>query len=48
VIPPASRSTPAYRPLLDYYRERGLLAEIDGRGKHEDVMAALLAHLNVR
>jgi adenylate kinase len=34
-------------PLLEYYRERGLLAEIDGRGKHDDVMAALLAHLNV-
>ena len=34
-------------PLLDYYRDRGLLAEIDGRGKHEDVLAALLAHLNV-
>lgn len=34
-------------PLLDYYRERGLLAEVDGRGKHDDVLAALLAHLNV-
>jgi adenylate kinase len=34
-------------PLLDYYRNRGLLAEIDGRGKHDDVLAALLAHLNV-
>lgn len=34
-------------PLLDYYRDRGLLAEIDGRGKHDDVLAALLAHLNV-
>ena len=34
-------------PLLDYYRTRGLLAEIDGRGKHDDVLAALLAHLDV-
>lgn len=34
-------------PLLDYYRNRGLLAEIDGRGKHDDVLAALLAHLDV-
>ncbi len=34
-------------PLLDYYRDRGLLAEIDGRGKHDDVLAALLSHLNV-
>jgi adenylate kinase len=34
-------------PLLDYYRDRGLLAEIDGRGKHDDVLAALLAHLDV-
>lgn len=34
-------------PLLDYYRRRGLLAEVDGRGKHDDVLAALLAHLNV-
>jgi adenylate kinase len=34
-------------PVLDFYRTRGLLAEIDGRGKHEDVLAALLAHLNV-
>ncbi len=34
-------------PLLDYYRDRGLLAEIDGRGKHGGVLAALLAHLNV-
>jgi adenylate kinase len=34
-------------PLLDYYRDRGLLAEVDGRGKHDDVLAALLAHLNV-
>jgi adenylate kinase len=34
-------------PLLDYYRRRGLLAEIDGRGKHEDVLAALLSHLDV-
>lgn len=32
-------------PLLDYYRTRGLLAEVDGRGKHDDVLAALLAHL---
>jgi adenylate kinase len=30
-------------PLLAYYRDRGLLAEIDGRGKHDDVLAALLA-----
>jgi adenylate kinase len=35
-------------PVLDYYRSRGLLAEIDGRGKHDDVLAALLAHLDVR
>ena len=34
-------------PVLEYYRDRGLLAEIDGCGKHEDVQAALLAHLNV-
>ena len=34
-------------PLLDYYRNRGLLAEIDGRGKHDDVLAALLATLDV-
>ncbi len=34
-------------PLLDYYRDRGLLAEIDGRGKHDDVLAALLAHFDV-
>jgi adenylate kinase len=34
-------------PLLDYYRDRGLLAEVDGRGKHDDVLAALLAHLDV-
>ncbi len=34
-------------PLLDYYRDRGLLAEIDGRGKHDDVLAALLSNLNV-
>jgi adenylate kinase len=34
-------------PLLEYYRDRGLLAEIDGRGKHDDVLAALLAHLDV-
>jgi adenylate kinase len=34
-------------PLLDYYRNRGLLAEIDGRGKHDEVLAALLAHLDV-
>ena len=34
-------------PLLDYYRDRGLLAEIDGRGKHDDVLAALLATLDV-
>jgi adenylate kinase len=34
-------------PLLDYYRGRGLLAEIDGRGKHDDVLANLLAHLDV-
>lgn len=34
-------------PLLDYYRDRGLLAEVDGLGKHDDVLAALLAHLNV-
>lgn len=34
-------------PLLDYYRDRGLLAEVDGRGKHDDVLAALMAHLNV-
>ncbi|MCC6849873.1 MAG: adenylate kinase [Deltaproteobacteria bacterium] len=35
-------------PLLDYYRDRGLLAEIDGRGKHDDVLAALLARLNLQ
>ena len=34
-------------PVLEYYRDRGLLAEIDGRGKHDDILAALLAHLNV-
>ena len=34
-------------PLLEYYRERGLLAEVDGRGKHDDVLAALLARLDV-
>jgi len=34
-------------PLLEYYRRRGLLAEIDGRGKHDDVLAALLAHFDV-
>jgi adenylate kinase len=34
-------------PLLDYYRARGLLAEIDGSGKHEDVLSALVAELNV-
>ena len=34
-------------PVLEYYRDRGLLAEIDGRGKHDDVLAALLAHLDV-
>jgi adenylate kinase len=34
-------------PVLEYYRHRGLLTEIDGRGKHDDVLAALLAHLNV-
>jgi adenylate kinase len=34
-------------PLLDYYRDRGLLAEIDGRGKHDDVLAALLTRLNL-
>ncbi len=34
-------------PLLDYYRDRGLLAEVDGRGKHDDVLDALLARLNV-
>jgi adenylate kinase len=35
------------QPLLDYYRGRGLLAEIDGRGKHDDVLASLLAQLGV-
>ena len=34
-------------PLLDYYRDRGLLTEIDGHGKHDDVLAALLTHLDV-
>lgn len=34
-------------PLLAYYRDRGLLTEVDGCGKHDDVLAALLAHLNV-
>jgi adenylate kinase len=34
-------------PLLEYYRERGLLAEIDGRGKHDDVLAALLTGLHL-
>jgi len=34
-------------PLLDFYRRRGLLAEIDGLGKHDDVLASLLAHLTV-
>jgi adenylate kinase len=34
-------------PLLDYYRTRGLLAEIDGRGKQDDVLAALLSRLEV-
>jgi adenylate kinase len=33
-------------PLLAYYRERGLLAEVDGCGKHDDVLAALLANLH--
>ena len=33
-------------PLLAYYRERGLLAEVDGCGQHDDVLAALLAHMN--
>ena len=35
-------------PLIEYYRARGLLAEIDGRGNHEDVLSALVAELNVR
>jgi len=34
-------------PLLEYYRARGLLAEIDGRGKHDDVLASLLARLEL-
>ena len=34
-------------PLLDYYRTRGLLAEIDGRGAHDDVLNALLSRLEV-
>jgi adenylate kinase len=34
-------------PLLDYYRRRGLLAEIDGRGQHDEVLASLLARLEV-
>jgi adenylate kinase len=34
-------------PLLDFYRKRGLLAEIDGLGKHDDVLASLLTHLTV-
>lgn len=34
-------------PLLDYYRGRGLLAEIDGRGKHDDVLRSLIAQLGV-
>jgi adenylate kinase len=34
-------------PLLAYYRDRGLLAEIDGCGKHDDVLAALLAHFEL-
>jgi adenylate kinase len=34
-------------PLLDYYRARGLLAEIDGLGKHDDVLQSLLSLLNL-
>ena len=34
-------------PLLDYYRKRGLLAEIDGLGKHDDVLATLMSRLDV-
>jgi adenylate kinase len=30
-------------PLLDYYRQRGLLVEVDGQQPIEDVQAALLA-----
>jgi adenylate kinase len=30
-------------PLLDYYRQRGLLVELDGQQPIEDVQAALLA-----
>ena len=33
-------------PLLAYYRDRDLLAEVDGCGRHEDVFAALMAHLH--
>ena len=32
-------------PLLDFYRKRGLLSEIDGLGKHDDVLASLLTQL---
>ena len=28
-------------PLLDYYRKRGLLAEIDGTGGREDILARI-------
>jgi hypothetical protein len=31
----------------DHYRDRGLLTEIDGGGKHDDVLAALLERLDV-
>ena len=30
-------------PLIDYYREKGLLVEVDGRPGIEEIQAALLS-----
>ena len=35
-------------PLLEYYRARGLLAEVDGIGGREDILARVLERLSVR
>jgi adenylate kinase len=35
-------------PLLEYYRVRGLLAEVDGVGGREDVLARVLERLGAR
>ena len=46
---PASRSTSTETaPLLDVYRERGLLVEVDGLGEVDDVTQRLFAALDER